>query len=85
MPTVTLNDVEVFQFESRPYVKDGQTRQARSLLGRYKGKMFMFSIARDAKDEDLKAMENQTVDLDLEMTTFGKELDPSFSVIGPAN
>jgi len=82
MPKVTLPNCDVLQVESRPYkAKDGSAREARSVLARYDGKIFMFSVSRDADFEELKKLENKTVDIDLEMTTFGKELEPNFAVL----
>lgn len=84
MPKFALKECDVMQFESRPYQKNGETRQARSLLAKYQGKFFMFSVARDANVDELKGAEGKTVDLIVEMSTFGKELDPSFAVLGVA-
>jgi len=82
MPQVVLEKCDVLQFESRPYKsKDGTQRYARSILARYNGKIFMFSVSPDASDETLKALENENVSLILEMSTFGKELEPKFSII----
>jgi len=85
MPKVTLSNCDVLQVESRPYkAKDGTTREARTVLARYAGKIFMFSVSRDADFESLKNAENSQADVELEMTTFGKELDPQFSVVSVA-
>jgi len=83
MPTVTLKNCDVLQVESRPYkAKDGTAKEARSVLARYAGKIFMFSLGRDADYNLLKKIEGQKASLVLEMTTFGKELDPNYSVSG---
>jgi len=82
MAKVTLSNCDVLQVESRPYkAKDGSPKEARSVLARYEGKIFMFSVSRDANFEELKGLEGKSADMDLEMTTFGKELDPQFSVL----
>lgn len=83
MPTVTLPKCDVLQVESRSYQKDGETKQARSVLARYAGKIFMFSVAKDADMEKLSQAQiaAKPCGLVLEMSTFGKELDPKFSVL----
>jgi len=83
MPQVTLKNCDLLQVESRPYKgKDGSMREARSVLARYAGKIFMFAVSKDASIEQLKKSEGQKASLVLDMTTFGKELDPNFSVLG---
>jgi len=82
MPTVTMPDCDVLQFESRPYkAKDGSMRNARSVVARYKGKIFILAVAPSASDEILKTAEGMNVSLNLELSTFGKELEPKFSVL----
>jgi len=82
MPTVVLEKCHVLQFDSRPYkAKDGSTRNARSLVARYGGKIYIFAVSPNASDEILQALQGEQCSLILELSTFGKELEPKFSVL----
>jgi len=85
MPKVTLENCDILQVESRPYKgKDGQPREARTVLARYDGKIFMFAVSREALFGNIQEKEGESCGLVLEMTTFGKELEPNFAVVDVA-
>jgi len=86
MPKVTLEACQVLQFESRPYTGklDGKPKQARSMVLKYKGKMFTFSVDAALTDEAATALAGKKADIELEMSTFGSSLDATFRVAGVA-
>lgn len=83
MIKLVMPKTEVLQYENRPYKgQDGTPRQDRSMVVRYQGKMFAFSVDQVMTDDAALALRDKTVDLELVLSTFGKDLTPTFRVCG---
>jgi len=72
-----MEKVEVLQFESRDYTKDGKARTFREALVRYEGKVFKFGVAEEVgvlKAGVFKVME-------ISLTTFKDNLEPRLRIV----
>lgn len=84
-PKVTLAKCEVLEYENRPYKgKDGSARTFRTLMFRYQDKVFKMGIGEQLAEKEAALLVKKTVDLSLEMSTFGTSIDPQFRIVGVA-
>jgi len=86
-PTALVRDAVILGVEERAYKgKDGTDKMFRSVAFKVAGSFFKLSIGGECDILQLKdyAVNGETVDIVLSMSTFGDSITPDFRVAGIA-